>query len=138
MVNCAWSEKFPMGRCRYLRFEGSDHRPLITYFNSAPAKKRGLFRFNRSLTENEEVADLVASAWNQSPVASVISKQNLCRQRIIQWSKERNQKANQLVAATQQKLDAALSDPIPHLPRIEALSKTLHDAYKEEEQFWLQ
>ncbi|KAH0891016.1 hypothetical protein HID58_053445, partial [Brassica napus] len=54
-----------------------------------------------------KVADLVASAWNQSPVASVISKLNLCRQRIIQWSKERNQKANQLIASTQQELDAA-------------------------------
>lgn len=43
MVNCAWNEIFPMGRCCYLRFEGSDHRPLITYFNKSEVQKRGMF-----------------------------------------------------------------------------------------------
>lgn len=62
MGNCAWSEAFPMGRCRYLRFEGSDHRPLISYFNANRVKKRGLFRFNRSLTEQEEVTQVVEEA----------------------------------------------------------------------------
>lgn len=39
MANCAWSEAFPTGRCRYLRFEGSDHRPLVTYFNDSNRRK---------------------------------------------------------------------------------------------------
>ena len=54
MGNCVWAEAFPMGRCRYLRFEGSDHRPLMSYFNSDRTRKRGMFRFNRALTEQEE------------------------------------------------------------------------------------
>lgn len=53
MANCAWSEAYPKGRCCYLRVEGSDHRPLITYFNSTAPKRRGMFRFNRTLTEDE-------------------------------------------------------------------------------------
>lgn len=138
MANCSWSERFPMGRCCYLRFEGSDNRPLITYFNSSTRKKRGLFRFNRSLTENKEIMEVIDASWNHDPLASVITKLNACRRGIIKWTKERNQKGNQIIHSTQAELDAALSADTPDLPRIEALSTTLHTAYKEEEQFWLQ
>ncbi|WZY87924.1 hypothetical protein YC2023_044659 [Brassica napus] len=138
MANCAWSERFPMGRSCYLRFEGSDHRPLIIYFNSSTSRKRGVFRFNRTLTEYDEVTGLIDSAWNQSPLASVIQKLNECRRSIIQWTKERNQKANQLIVLTQTELDDTLSAPVPDLPRIEALSKTLSTAYRDEEQYWSQ
>ncbi|KAG2313755.1 hypothetical protein Bca52824_025312 [Brassica carinata] len=100
MVNCSWSELYPMGRCRYLRFEGSDHRPLITYFNNSGPKRRGLFRFNRSLTEIDEVSDLVNATWNETPLASVINKLNCCRRNIIQWTKDRNFKANRVIEET--------------------------------------
>lgn len=138
MANCSWAERFRMGRCSYLRFEGSDHRPLVTYFNSTGPKKRGLFRFNRSLTDNEEITSLVDASWNSSPLASVIAKLNACRRNIIQWTKDRNEKANQLISETRVALDAALSSSLPDVPRIEALLKTLTTAYKDEEQFWLQ
>nr|VDD54068.1 unnamed protein product [Brassica oleracea] len=93
MANCSWAEKYPMGRCFYLRFEGSDHRPLITYFNSSMTRKHGSFRFNRSLTEEPEVTELVDEAWNHSPLASVIEKLNECRRRIIQWTKKCHKKS---------------------------------------------
>jgi len=34
--HCSWSELFPQSRCEYLRLEGSDHRPLVTYFGAPP------------------------------------------------------------------------------------------------------
>lgn len=40
MANVAWMEMFPAGRCEYLRFEGSDHRPILTHFDSNLKKKR--------------------------------------------------------------------------------------------------
>ena len=138
MVNCSWSELYPMGRSCYLRFEGSDHRPLVTYFNSSGPRKRGLFRFNRSLTENEEVTDMINTTWNQTPLAGVIAKLNECRRKIILWTKERNLKANQVVSETRIALDQALSSAYPDVPRIEELTNILATAYKEEEQFWLQ
>ncbi|KAG2322458.1 hypothetical protein Bca52824_015671 [Brassica carinata] len=98
MANCRLSEAFPMGRSAYLRFEGSDHRPLLTYFNNSRTRRKGLFRFNRTLTENEEVTDLIEEEWHQDPLRSVIAKLNACRQGIIQWTKERNLKSNQLIA----------------------------------------
>lgn len=34
MANLDWMEMFPAARCEYLRFEGSDHRPLLTHFDA--------------------------------------------------------------------------------------------------------
>ncbi|KAG2303409.1 hypothetical protein Bca52824_032060 [Brassica carinata] len=94
MSNCGWAEAFPLGRSKYLRFEGSDHRPLLTFFNNDRSKGRGVFRFNRTLTENEEVTDLIDATWNHDPLESVIAKLNSCRKGIIQWTRERNQKSS--------------------------------------------
>lgn len=138
MANCGWAEAFPMGRSKYLRFEGSDHRPLLTFFNDSRTRKKGLFRFNRTLTENPEVTDLVEGVWNLDPLRSVVSKLNACRQSIIQWTKERNRKSNILISESQATLDELLSAASPDLPRIEAVTKTLNDAYREEEAFWRQ
>lgn len=91
MSNCSQSEAYPLGRCCYLRFEGSDHSPLITYFNSNRHKHKGMFRFNRALTEKDEVRQLGDEAWNASPLDFVIAKLNACRRRIIKWTKEQNE-----------------------------------------------
>lgn len=32
MSNSTWAEEYPSGRSEYLKFEGSDHRPIITIF----------------------------------------------------------------------------------------------------------
>lgn len=40
MANVEWSEMFPTGRCEYHRFEGSDHRPVLTLFDSNLLKKK--------------------------------------------------------------------------------------------------
>ncbi|KAG2259719.1 hypothetical protein Bca52824_079013 [Brassica carinata] len=138
MGNCSWSEAFPMGRCRYLRFEGSDHRPLMSYFNMNRTKKRGLFRFNRALTEQEEVTQLIDTAWNSSPLASVIAKLNACRRSIIQWAKDRQQQSNLIIKSNQEALEVALSNSTPDPLLIETINSTLRKAYLDEEQFWQQ
>lgn len=138
MVNCAWNETFPMGRCCYLRFEGSDHRPLITYFNKTGGRKRGMFRFNRTLTENQEVETVVQEAWHHYPLDSVISKLNACRRKIIQWAKDQNQKNNVLIRQYQDALEVALSASSPNNEDIKAITNSLLTAYKEEELFWQQ
>ncbi|KAG2308255.1 hypothetical protein Bca52824_028003 [Brassica carinata] len=138
MGNCSWSEAFPMGRCRYLRFEGSDHRPLLSYFNADRPTKRGLFRFNRSLTEQNEVTQLVSEAWNSSPLATVIAKLNTCRRSIIKWAKEKQEQSNLTIKRNQEALEAALSSDTPDTTLIETLNIALLRAYIAEEQFWQQ
>ncbi|KAG2313585.1 hypothetical protein Bca4012_028119 [Brassica carinata] len=138
MNNCAWAEAFPMGRCRYLRFEDSDHRSLLTYFNADRPKKRGMFRFDRALTEQEEITQLVDKAWNTSPLDTVIAKLSSYRRNIIIWAKEKQIQSNVLIKLKQQELEKALSSAIPDVVSIEAINSDLKRAYLEEEQFWLQ
>ncbi|KAL0799496.1 hypothetical protein Bca101_054671 [Brassica carinata] len=138
LCNCAWSETFPLGRCRYLRFEGSDHRPLISYFNADRVKKKGLFRFNRALTEQEEVTQLIEDSWNASPLDSVIRKLNSCRRNIIQWSKEKQSQSNLVIKQKQESLETALSSSQPDPVLIDAINQELRRAYLAEEQFWQQ
>ncbi|WZZ20897.1 hypothetical protein YC2023_122284 [Brassica napus] len=138
MVNCSWNELFPLERCRYLRFEGSDHRPLVTYFNKSGPQRKGMFRFNRSLTDKKEVEEVVESEWNGSPLASVISKLNSCRRGIIQWAREQNLKNNHIILQNQEALEETLSAATPNQELIDQLTSSLITAYKEEESFWLQ
>ena len=74
MSNCAWSELFPSGRSVYLRFEGSDHRPLLTLFDQTVKRKRGNFRFDRRLRKKPEIRELVQTHWPSPFPESVISK----------------------------------------------------------------
>nr|VDD40187.1 unnamed protein product [Brassica oleracea] len=138
MGNCSWAENFPLGRCCYLRYEGSDHRPVMTYFNSTKHKHRGMFRFNRALTENEEVTELVESAWNQSPLETVIHNLNACRRSIIQWSKDQQNQSNLLIKKSQLALETALSAATQDCDLIESIKTELRRAYIDKEQFWRQ
>lgn len=128
LVNCSWSELFPIGRSSYLRFEGFDHRHLITYFGKRLPKRRGVFRDRRSCRRSIE----------PSPLTSVIDKLNSCRRSIIKWAKEQNEKSNVIIAKAQKELETALSSAVPDPHLIDTLTTTLSSAYKEEEQFWLQ
>ncbi|WZZ38588.1 hypothetical protein YC2023_034847 [Brassica napus] len=138
MGNCAWSETFPMGRCRYLQFEGSDNRPLISYFNTEKAKRKGLFRFNKALTEEDEIAEVIDTAWNLSPLGTVIQKLNNVHRSIIQWAKEKQTQSNIEIKRNQQALEKALSNATPDPILIESINLDLRKAYLAEELFWQQ
>lgn len=127
-----------MGRCCYLRFEGSDHRPMITYFNNYRLKKGSLFRFNRALVEKEEVSHLIETTWNHFPLDSVIKKLKACRRSIIQWSKEQQNQSNLIIKSSQIVLEIALSAAVPDAALIEKITAELRQAYLAKEQFCLQ
>lgn len=44
MANSSWIEAYPSGRSEYLRFEGSDHRPIVVSFDPVKKKQKGLFQ----------------------------------------------------------------------------------------------
>lgn len=138
MANISWSEMFPAGRCEYLRFEGSDHRPVVTYFDENLKKKKGVFRFDRQLREKPEVRKLVDDSWASSLRESVITKLNRVRTNLIQWSKEQNKRSLEIIRTSQELLESALSDPSPNQSLIDSLQLKLTEAYAEEEQYWRQ
>lgn len=50
VLNSEWFEDFHAGE--YLKFEGSDHKPIVTCFDTERRKGKGLFRFDRRLKDN--------------------------------------------------------------------------------------
>jgi len=59
MGNSEWAEMFPNKRSKYLQFEGSDHRPLISYFALEKKEKQGRFRYDRKLKDNVEAKVII-------------------------------------------------------------------------------
>ena len=138
LVNPAWSDSFPTGRCQYLGFEGSDHRPLITVFDSAQRRRNRLFRFDRRLRDNEEIKELIANIWNLNAEASINDRLGLCRRAISAWTREQFFNSKEKIANLKQHLDTAMTDPLGNEELISAINGNLMAAYKEEEEFWRQ
>ncbi|KAJ0230083.1 hypothetical protein HA466_0311140 [Hirschfeldia incana] len=86
----------------------------------------------------DEVSQLVDSAWNSSPLDTVITKLNECRRSIIRWAKEKQEQSNLVIKSRQTDLEKALSSASPDTELIENINFELRRAYLEEEQFWQQ
>ena len=138
MINCKWAEDYPSECCEYLRFEGSDHRPVLVHLSQSPPKKRGLFRFDRRLKNKPEIQELVEKHRTSMSYESVLVKICRIRRKIMEWSKLENKNSKELILETQTKLEEALSSTNPEPIVIDTLSKKLEKAYLEEEQYWKQ
>ncbi|XP_010451521.1 PREDICTED: uncharacterized protein LOC104733654 [Camelina sativa] len=138
MANSEWILTYPSGRSEYLRFEGSDHRPLVTSFD--PRKKRtyGLFRFDRRLKENPEVKKLVFEAWHAHPNLSVDLRLRSCRDHIARWSKNQQLNSQKVITTLRDQLEEAMNDDTSPQETIDSLNKALLTAYQQEEAFWKQ
>lgn len=42
-ANSAWAENYPNARCQYLEYEGSDHKPLISFIDQSIMKRKRMF-----------------------------------------------------------------------------------------------
>lgn len=136
MANCSWFETFPSSFSEYLKFEGSDHRPFVTYLDASAKKKCGLFRFDRRLAAKPEVGELVKENWESE--VSVLSKLCSVRRGIIAWTKAQNLQTKELIQTAQKDLDTALSNSVPDQELIDILTSELDKAYAEEELYWRQ
>lgn len=138
MANCSWSELFPAGRSIYLRFEGSDHRPILTLFDQSKAPKKGSFRFDRRLRKNPDIHKLVEDHWPLPGQEAIISKTDRIRRKIMEWTREQNTKSCEVIREIQSTLEAALSASTPDPVLINSASLKLEKAYLEEEEYWQQ
>jgi len=138
LANVTWSETFSDGRCRYLRFEGSDHRPLLIYFDPTKTRGKGVFRFDRQLRGKEEIRDLISDAWQAQERESLFSKFSRCRRYLIQWTKDQMEAKVKVIKEKQAELEKELSALVPNSSCIESITGFLASAYKEEEALWRQ
>lgn len=138
MSNSAWAETYPSGRSEYLKFEGSDHRPLVTFFDLKKKKSKSLFRYDRRLRNNPEVTDLIVQAWQAQVLESVEKKLSRCRVAIIKWNMEQQLNSQKTIDALKEKLEEVMVDPNSLSPAVTSMNEALKEAYKKEEEFWKQ
>lgn len=138
MANIEWMEMFPAAISEYMRFEGSDHRPLLTHFDQHLRKKKGIFRYDKRLSKKPEVRSLVESSWKSETAESVLRKINRVRRSLMEWAKFQTTSSKDWISSHQSLLEQALSASIPNTDRIDELKHILEKAYAEEESFWRQ
>lgn len=109
VANSKWSDLFPNVYSHYLKLEASDHRPLVSTFNVKRKKFSRLFRYDRRLRDNPEVADLIDKAWTSYPEEPVAKKIGRCRQAIAIWSKEKYVSSRKQIIELKEALDLVLS-----------------------------
>ena len=59
LSNNEWLNIFPSCRSQYLKYEASDHRPLLTFMDTRRKKGLKIFRFDRRLKDNNKVKLLI-------------------------------------------------------------------------------
>ncbi|XP_056848924.1 uncharacterized protein LOC108820216 [Raphanus sativus] len=138
LANCAWTDLFPSGRCDYLRFEGSDHRPVISYLDTSKSKRRRLFRYDRSIKDFPEARKVIEEAWQKEVPEQVENKIKRCRDELIKWFKTRKINSAKVIVDLQKRLEVTLSTGEPSLEVIKEITTALSEAYKAEELFWRQ
>lgn len=138
LPNSTWAEEYPSGRCEYLRFEGSDHRPLVTYFDPLRRKKKSIFRYDRRLNHNEEVSKLVEDKWTEEVHLQVKLKIDKCRTAIILWSKKQQVCSKAHLERIKREIEEAMVAAKPDEILLKNLNTELTTAYKAEEEFWKQ
>lgn len=138
MSNSEWILAYPSGRSEYLRFEGSDHRPVVVSFDPIKKQRRGLFRYDRDLRDNDEVKNLVLEAWNSQPHANVDRRLQLCRSAIINWYKKFHSNSQHEILSLREQLEEAMCDNSVAQEAIDSLNQELLKAYQKEEEFWKQ
>ena len=56
ICNSEWSDLYPACRSQYLNFEGSNHRPLVSFLDPTRRKGNKIFRYDIRLRDNAEVS----------------------------------------------------------------------------------
>ena len=129
---------FPKARCQYLAYEGSDHKPLMSYFEPDKKKRRGLFRYDRRLKDNEEVKALVATTWATAENMTISERIARVRSAISEWTRTQYKNSRELIEENKFELETALTSPANDTTLIQRITNELSAAYQAEEEHWRQ
>ena len=138
IANSQWFDLFHSGSVEYLKYEGSDHRPILACFDVTKKKGKGLFRFDRRLKENPEIKALVGDTWKQAGNRDVQYKIGQTRRAIVLWNKEQQRNSKLLINKWKDELERAMTSPNNDSDLLNHINSELKSAYLEEEAFWKQ
>lgn len=138
LTNSKWSNLFPSCRCQYLKFEGSDHKPVVSFLDTTKQKGTRIFRYDRRLRDNQEVKEIIKQTWEGYPHLSVEARLSLCRKAICRWSKQFQENSRKTLESRKERLDTEMTNPTSNEELIQHLNGELLIYYKKEEESWKQ
>ena len=136
MANSHWFELFHSGSVEYLKYEGSDHRPIIACFDTKKKKGKGIFRFDRRLRDNPDVKKLIEETWKRAGKRNVQFKISQTRSAIVQWNKEQQRNSKLLICHWKEELEKAMTNPVNNEQLLTKLNSDLKEAYRAKEAYW--
>lgn len=139
--NKEWLNLFPNANQVFLEKRGSDHRPVLVNLLSFDEKRKGRFRFDKSLLRIPNIKSVVDKAWIGRRSYSnykVSDRIKRCRQELCLWKKNFDLNARDKIIRLQGQLEAEESSNFPCRSRVLSLKHELMEANREEESFWSQ
>lgn len=111
MANTEWLAHFPSAQTEFLPFEGSDHCPLVTNISNTIEQRRGQFRYDKRLFQQDSFRKYVASSWNSAALADTDLNARIvhCRISIADWKRNNKTNAAERILHFKKELDDDMS-----------------------------
>ncbi|CAA7018860.1 unnamed protein product [Microthlaspi erraticum] len=134
MANSEWRQAFPASETEFLEIAESDHRPLIIYIEYEERRKRGQFRYDKRLAQEEDFVDTVKNFWHHkcSHVQDLRVQLRLCRTEMAKWKRRNRLNPAEDIQIIRAELDRAIRDPRVAAWQIRKLRTDLNKAYYNE------
>ena len=97
-------------------------------------RRKGLFRYDRRLCQNEEVKQIISKTWNRERT-SVEHRIFACRKAISQWNRERHVNNQVTIKREKDRLEEAMTSSANNSELIHEINQALKQAYLEEEAY---
>jgi len=137
MANSDWMTLFPSAQTKFLDFEGSDHRPLVTNFCNTVDQRRNQFRYDSRLFHKEGFRDMILESWEADNTSMTLnSRIRQSRKQMAAWKRRNRLNASIRIAMLKRDLNDAYTYGNRSTEEIHEITLGLNQAYKDEEQFW--
>ncbi|XP_033145007.1 uncharacterized protein LOC117133065 [Brassica rapa] len=145
LANDEWHTLFSCSFTEYLGMVASDHRPVVAYLEDKVHRRKGHFRFDKRWIGQTGLLESITMGWidnNEGKVEggaeSIVAKISNCRHEIAKWRKNNPPFGKEKINVLQQALEEVQTDNTRSQEDILEVSRKLHDAYKDEEDYWHQ
>lgn len=132
---------FPCSYTEYLKLVGSDHRPVVAYLENKINRRRGQFQFDKRWIEQDGLLDSIGKSGvtsQRKDAKGFVSKIINCRHEITTWRKNNPPYGKEKISELQKELEEVQTDNNKTQEEVMEVSRKLHEAYKDEEEYWHQ
>lgn len=141
MANAEWHQLFPGAKSYYLQRVGSDQSPIVSCFDGEGPKCFGQFKFDKRWRNREGFSQPVSNGWLTEDVGEdcdLVSKIRNCIKELAGWKRKNKPNSAVQIQDLNWRIHNLTYQPTFDRGELQALRSKLHQAYKEEEAYWMQ